>query len=123
MRLRIWTTDIVAEREEEYLAFAKERSREMFLAQPGCLGVLFLKASDGKHAACSFWTNSADVDALASSLTYKATVSDLEASGLLIGNANTRLYEIEGGGMDAHGLIKTLASEVQDREGNANVRD
>ena len=64
MIVRIWTTLVADGRDAEYLAFAQQRSRVMFLSQSGCLGVLFLKASDGRHAACSFWRSAADVAAL-----------------------------------------------------------
>ena len=86
MIVRIWTTHIADGREAEYLAFAQERSRVMFLSQPGCLGVLFLKADDGEHAACSFWNRIADIEALASSSSYHATASDLTATGVLLGD-------------------------------------
>ena len=100
MIVRIWTTHVADGRETDYLAFAQQRSRVMFLSQPGCLGVLFLKASDGRHAACSFWHSAEDVEALSASSTYQATASALAATGALVGEATVRVYEVEGGAFD-----------------------
>ena len=108
MIVRIWTTQIAAGRETEYLAFAQERSRLMFLSQPGCLGVLFLKADDRKHAACSFWNSMVDIESLANSPSYSATVSALVATGVLLGEATTTVYEVEGGVIDGTTFSHTL---------------
>ena len=100
MLMRIWTTRIAENREEEYLAFAESRSRAMFRSQPGCLGVLFLKSGE-EHAACSFWRSQADLDALAHSSSYRETRAAFEATGLLVGDATVRVYEVEGGSLAA----------------------
>jgi heme-degrading monooxygenase HmoA len=100
MIVRLWTTHVADGREAEYLAFAQDRSRLMFLSQPGCLGVLFLRAIDGKHVACSFWKSSADIESLASSSSYNATASELAATGILLGQATITVYDVEGGGFN-----------------------
>lgn len=111
MIVRIWVTRIADGREAEYLTFAQDRSRLMFLSQPGCLGVLFLKAADGKHAACSFWESGADIESLASSPSYNATASDLAATGVLLGEATVTVYEVEGGGFDGS-TFATILDEL-----------
>ncbi|HEV2914966.1 MAG TPA: antibiotic biosynthesis monooxygenase [Pyrinomonadaceae bacterium] len=108
MIVRIWTTRLADGREDEYLAFARERSRAMFLSQPGCLGVLFLKAEDGRHAACSFWKSAADVRALASSPSYNETATALAATGALSGESAVIVYEVEGGAFDGPALAQAL---------------
>lgn len=108
MIVRIWLTRIPAEREAEYLTFAQQHSRKMFLSQPGCLGVLFLKEVDEKHAVCSFWNSRSDVEMLANSPTYNATVADLTATGVLAGEATVTVYDIEGGGIDNTSFTATL---------------
>ena len=84
----------------------------MFLSQPGCLGVLFLKSVDGKHAACSFWKSEEDIAALANSLMYKSTVSDLLATGVLAGEASISLYDVEGGAMQSSDFSNELEQET-----------
>jgi heme-degrading monooxygenase HmoA len=97
MIMRVWTTAVVVGREADYLKFAQERSALMFLSQPGCLGVLFLKGVDEKHAVCSFWKSDADIALLEISSTYRSTVSDLLSTGILAGEATVQLYDVEGG--------------------------
>jgi heme-degrading monooxygenase HmoA len=100
MLMRIWTTRIVPDREDEYVAFAESHSRAMFRSQPGCLGVLFLKSGE-EHAACSFWSSQADLDALAHSSSYRDTVAALRATGLLAGDTTVKVYEVEGGSLSS----------------------
>lgn len=108
MIVRVWTTGVVPGRETEYLRFAQERSRAMFMAQSGCLGVLFLRRSDGRHAACSFWRNIGDVEVLSRSETYQATAAALIATGALAGEATVVVYEVEGGTLDARAVTAAL---------------
>lgn len=122
MILRIWTTSIIEGRELDYLKFARERSALMFLSHPGCLGVLFLKSADGKHAACSFWKSDQDIAALANSSSYKATVSDLNAISVLAGDATIGLYEVEGGllhGLDFSTALEQLVFQPKRKPGDA----
>jgi heme-degrading monooxygenase HmoA len=107
--VRLWTTRLAEGREDDFLRFAQTRSRAMFLSQPGCLGVLFLRAENGAHAACSFWRNSADVVALATSASYRDTVSALVATGVLRGETSTVVYEVQGGCFDAERLTNAMA--------------
>ena len=91
--MRIWTTRIAMDREDEYVAFAESRSLAMFRSQSGCLGVLFLKCGE-EHAACSFWSSHADLEALELSSSYRDTVAALQATGLLVGDATVKVYEV-----------------------------
>jgi heme-degrading monooxygenase HmoA len=97
MIVRVWTTDVAPGREEDYLQFANSASLEMFLDQPGCLGVLFLRGAEPAHAVCSFWSDAAAVDAFNRSARYAATVSDILATGALAGVQTVMTWEVEGG--------------------------
>jgi hypothetical protein len=108
MIIRIWTTGIVEGRESEYLQFAHVRSIPMFRQQPGCLGVLFGRADGRVHGVFSFWRSSPDVDALATSLTYRATAEALARSGVLAGTPSVTVYEAEGGVLDGATLDSLL---------------
>ena len=101
MIVRLWETGVVPERLAEYLAFAETRSRPMFLAQPGCLGVLFLRTDGDRHAACTYWRDRGAVAALESSERYRATAAALAATGVLVDPQTVRVYEVEGGTLDA----------------------
>src|SRR5687767_9337429 len=100
MILRTWTVEVAEGREEEFLNFASSRSLPMFLAQRGCLGVLFLKDSSGAHTACSFWADQADVDALRNSATYTATARALDETGMLRGAPRVVVFGVKSGGLD-----------------------
>lgn len=97
MLLRIWTIGVRPEREEHYLVYARTLSREMFLAQAGCLGVFFLRRTDGRHAACSLWRDAAAVAALSDSARYQRTARGLRATGALHGDATVEIFEVTGG--------------------------
>lgn len=107
--VRLWAVSIRPGAEAEYLAFARERSRAMFLAQPGCLGVLFLGMADGRHAACSLWRDAAAIEALASSPSYRETAAALLASGLLAGTPEVQVHALEGGALDLAALAEALS--------------
>ena len=111
MLMRIWTTGVRADREADYLRYANERSRPMFLSAPGCLGVLFLRLPDGRHAAGSFWTDEEDIVRLQESDSYRATVAGLLATGSLTGEQTLIVYAVEGGSLrpDFSSLV-TVAS-------------
>jgi heme-degrading monooxygenase HmoA len=109
MIIRIWETGVVPARAAEYLAFAETRSRAMFLEQPGCLGVLFLRAEGDRHAACTFWRDADAIAALESSERYRATVAALTATGVLVAPQTVRVYEVEGGVLDAR-VLRAIAS-------------
>lgn len=109
MILRIWTTRVNPAREDEYLAYARVHSRAMFLAQDGCLGVLFLRRADGRHAACSIWRDAAAVDALACSVAYQHTAAGLAATRALMGEPEIELFALTGGAI-APELGRALAA-------------
>jgi heme-degrading monooxygenase HmoA len=104
MLVRLWTTRVTPGREPDYLQFAQDRSRAMFLDQAGCLGVLFLTLPDGRHTACSFWRSRAHIEALAGSRTYQETANALGRSGILAGDQDVVVYEVEGGALQTDQL-------------------
>ena len=97
MLLRIWTTAVLPERERDYLAFVRSRSHAMFLAQDGCLGVFFLRRSNGRHAACSLWRDLQSIQALGESPLYVTTVRALSTTGVLAGEASVEIFEVTTG--------------------------
>lgn len=107
MILRIWTISVDPLKEAEYLAYARSRSRAMFLAQDGCLGVFFLRHPDGRHAACSLWRDARAVEALANSASYQQTAAGLEATGALRGAAEVVVFDVTGGALSP-ALLPTL---------------
>jgi len=73
----------------------------MFRQQPGCRGVLLLRAGDGMGAAaCSFWDDQQAIERLRNSPTYQGTVARLVATGLLTGEQTVVVYKVAGGAPD-----------------------
>jgi heme-degrading monooxygenase HmoA len=101
MMMRIWSSAVMPGQEARFLEYATNYSREMFLKQPGCLGVLLLRSADRVHAACTFWRDRSSAEALASSKTYKETVAGLHALGVLEGEATIQLFEVASGTLPA----------------------
>lgn len=83
----------------------------MFRTQAGCLGVVFLHGPDDEYGACSFWRSVADLEALAASAAYQETVAALHATGILLGEANVRVYQVHGGVVGA-ALLELIACEA-----------
>jgi heme-degrading monooxygenase HmoA len=94
MIVRIWRTHIDEDRAAEYRDFARLRSLPMFRAQRGFAGVLFAARGDAR-AVITLWDDLAAVDALEDSQTYKTTVADIEATGLLRGPSTIEVLHIE----------------------------
>jgi heme-degrading monooxygenase HmoA len=96
MLIRVWRTQIDETRVDEYETFATERSLPMFQAQDGFTGLVF--ARDGSACAViSFWRDREAVAALATSPSYEATVDALVATGVLVGEPRTEVFEVRGG--------------------------
>jgi heme-degrading monooxygenase HmoA len=108
MLLRIWRTGVTRECMREYEEFERIYSLPMFKWQEGCLGVFFLRGSEG-CAAVSLWRSEADVVALDTSPTYQQTVARLMASGLLEGDQSVELFDCAGGAIDG-GLLALLGT-------------
>jgi len=98
--VRIWRTEIAPTRSQDYRDFAHSRSLAMFRAQPGFAGVLFA-ARGAERVVITLWRDLAAAEALARSRTYKATVAELEATGLLRGDSAVEVLELEGVVLDA----------------------
>ncbi len=94
MLVRIWRTGVDAARLAEYGEFERKRSLPMFREQRGLLGVLFLREADDRAAALTFWE---DGEALL-------------AAGLLRGEQPVEVFEVEGGELSAHELVRALRS-------------
>lgn len=87
-------------RVDEFRSFALERSLPMFRAQDGFLGVLFTEGS-ARFATMSFWGDGTAVNALESSPSYRATVDAIMTSGLLTGQQNVEIFDVNDGYIDS----------------------
>jgi hypothetical protein len=97
--VRIWRTALDTSREHEYREFEEQQSLPMFRRQAGFLGVLFLRSNQGA-AALTFWACNQDVERLAQSPTYLATVQRLERTGLLGGDQTVEVFELASAHLD-----------------------
>jgi len=95
MIVRIWRVQIDQTRANEYRDFAHFRSLPMFHAQPGFVGVLFA-AHRAERAVITLWQDLASVEGLDHSQTFKTTVAEIEATGLLQGRSTVEVLELEG---------------------------
>lgn len=121
MLLRIWTVFVDIEREQDYLNYARTRSRSMFLAQDGCLGVFFVSQENGRHAACSFWRDEAAVAALTGSTLYRSTVQGLVATRALRGEATVEVFAVTGGEMSA--ALESMLSSAHDARAQVGAHE
>jgi heme-degrading monooxygenase HmoA len=80
----------------EYEFFERECSLPMFRKQSGFLGVLFLRTA-GECAALTIWGGLESAQALSTSESYRHTVRELEATGLLKGEQSVEVFEVKGG--------------------------
>lgn len=86
--VRIWTANVALGNESVYLEFAHGRSLPMFLAQPGCEGVHFLRLDDARQAVVTLWVDDAAVLACEGSSHYRQTAADLLATGVIEGKTS-----------------------------------
>lgn len=96
MIVRIWRTGLDETRAGEYERFAEQRSVPMFRRRPGCLGVLFTRAPEGR-AVVSLWTDSTAANQLEADPEYRATVEAIVAAGFLRPPQVVETLEASGG--------------------------
>ena len=72
----------------------------MFREQAGFRGVVFLRSEQGA-AALTFWETEADVEQLARSATYRATVERFGQTNLLRGAQTVEMFEVAGTHLDS----------------------
>lgn len=99
MILRLWRTEIDPARFADYERFERTTVLEMFRKQPGFLGMLFLRAGS-ECQTLTFWTDTAAVEALTASVSYKETVDHLLKKGLLRGEPTVEIFTGVGGTLD-----------------------
>lgn len=95
MIVRIWRTQIDAERVDEYEGFAQEQSLPMFRLQRGFLGVVFAGTA-ADRAVITFWEDDEAVAELERSTSYRETVERIVATGLLSGEQSVELLRSHG---------------------------
>lgn len=93
MFIRIWRTRIDPQRAADYDAFAGSTSLSMFSAQPGFVGVIFAGAG-ADRAVITLWRDRHSVEALRESDSYKRTVAELEATGILAAGSSVEVLEV-----------------------------
>jgi heme-degrading monooxygenase HmoA len=100
MKCRIWCTQVVSGRFEEYERFAREISLPMFRAQAGYRGGLM--AGDGsERIVITLWEDADAVAALDLSQSYRDTVSRIVATGFLTGEQSIEVYDTHLSDLDA----------------------
>ena len=93
MIVRIWRTGVDPDRGEEYDAFARDVSAEMFRAQPGWVETLFTRSGE-RAAVITLWRDEAAVRRLAESPSYLAVVERLTATGMLTGEQSVEVLAL-----------------------------
>jgi hypothetical protein len=91
--VRVWSTEIDASRAAEYDEFVSTKSIPMFQLQRGFVAALFC-GQERERAVITLWRDRAAVDALDTSETYRATVSEIEAASFLRGAQTTEIFEL-----------------------------
>ncbi len=93
--VRIWRTEIDPARADDYDEFARTKSLPMFRVQGGFVGALF--AGRGvERAVITLWKDLGSAEALSGSITYKATVDEIGATGLLRGEQSVEFLSLDG---------------------------
>ncbi len=96
MLVRIWRVRIAAERRAELERFATEISAPMFQGFHGCLGHLFAVAGDA-WVTETYWESQESLNTALASDRYADVVSQLEATGILLGESDVDVYQVVGG--------------------------
>ena len=96
MLVRIWRVRIAEERRAELERFAAEISAPMFQEFSGCLGHLFAVARDA-WVTETYWESEKSLNTALASGAYAGVVSQLEATGILLGESEVEVYEVVGG--------------------------
>jgi hypothetical protein len=91
--VRVWSTEIDTDRAAEYDEFVSTKSTPMFQRQRGFVAALFC-GQGRERTVITLWGDRAAVDALDTSETYRATVSEIEAAGFLRGAQTTEIFEL-----------------------------
>ena len=96
MIVRVWTTTLAPGAKDRYLAFAHEHSLPMLRDQAGCEGVHFVALSGGRQAVLTFWKDDCSVLMLEHSESYRASVAEVQAAGVLVGAPSVRTIALDG---------------------------
>jgi hypothetical protein len=92
--VRVWSTEIDPNRAAEYDEFVRTKSIPMFQRQSGFVAALFC-GQGRERTVLTLWRDHAAVDALDTSETYRATVSEIEAAGFLQGSQTTEILNLQ----------------------------
>ncbi|QDO96175.1 hypothetical protein FNB15_02255 [Ferrovibrio terrae] len=98
MIVRVWSTAYTPGRIADFIAFAAERLQPFFRDQDGCLACFFTH-DEQEWRTITFWRDAVAVGAVKDSAVYAAILSDLVASGLLVGSQQVRKLKYAGGGL------------------------
>ena len=90
---RIWRTQVLSDRADEYEAFARDISLPMFRQQQGFEGVLMLRR-DEECLVISLWHSEDDLAVLSGSASYNDTVAQIVARGFLFGEQTVDLFNV-----------------------------
>ncbi|GAB2922312.1 hypothetical protein GCM10027075_22890 [Streptomyces heilongjiangensis] len=102
MIVRLWRASVLAERELEYDAFARDVSQPMFEQQDGFRGAMFSRSGE-RCLVITLWADQDSVETLAASPRYHETVKRISA--LIRPDTTIEVYEVQGG--DLAGTSRT----------------
>lgn len=82
--LRLWTFEVPAEAEEQFVAAYKSDGAwaKLFAAAPGFIRTELWRASDGLYLTADYWRSATDFDGFQSSLGEAYRKLDLELEGI-----------------------------------------
>ena len=110
MILRIWKTQVVAERAREFEEFGRKYTTPHFQQYTGFLGVFYTRTGTS-CATVSLWKDMKAVEKLATSQTYQDIIEKIQNAGFLKGEQFTEAYEVQGGSLQV-GLINNLLEKM-----------
>ena len=90
---RIWRTQVLSDRADEYETFARDISLPMFRQQRGFEGVLMLRQGE-ECLVISLWRGKDDLAVLSGSPGYSETVAQIVARGFLFGEQTVDLFNV-----------------------------
>ena len=93
MKCRIWRTNVVPGRFDEYETFARDVSLPMFRAQDGYAGLL-MAGEGAERVVITLWRDADAVAALDRSTIYHETVKCIMATGFISGHQSVEVHDV-----------------------------
>lgn len=78
--IRTWRARLTHDGADAYDAFARQRSRPMFIAAPGCLGFAFGRESATERSVVTVWSSASALADFEASAVYREVAGDMAAA-------------------------------------------